>query len=58
MPTNCDTFYTVQYRGVYIHARHNRALKREEFTIQGWPSVVLLSLHSAKCRITKILGKA
>ena len=51
-----DTFYTIQYRGIHIHVKHNRTLKREEFTIQGWPTVILLSLRSAKCRITKILG--
>lgn len=50
-----DTFYTVQYRNVFVHARHNRTLKREEFTIHGCPSVVLLSLQSAKRRITERL---
>lgn len=51
-----DCFYTTSYRGVYIYSCLNRTKKREEFIIQGWPTVVL-SLHSAKIRITKMLGK-
>jgi hypothetical protein len=56
MSDNYDTFYSVPYKGVMIHAKYNRPQTREEFTVQGWPTVTLLSLHSAKCRITKIKG--
>lgn len=47
-----DTFYTLQYKGVYIHARHNRATGLEEAQIHG-ESRILSSVHAAKCRITR-----
>ena len=47
-----DTFYTVKYKGLYIHARHNRALKCEEFTVNDKD---FASLLSAKRYITKLL---
>ena len=50
-----DTFYTVQYKGYYIHAKYNRTLNREEFNISGF-NIPLKSLLSAKQRITKIIG--
>ena len=49
---NYDTFYTLNYKGVYIHAKHNRALKREEFTVNVKE---FTSLLSAKRHITKLL---
>jgi hypothetical protein len=52
-----DTFYSVEYRGVMIHAKRNRTPGREEFTIQGWPTIPLLSLRSAKSRVTRIIGR-
>lgn len=45
-----DTFYTVFWRGQYIHAKHNRTLKREEFTVLG---KMFLSLKSAKAYATR-----
>lgn len=51
-----STFYTVSYKGYYIHCKHNRTLKREEFTIAGFESIKLKSLLSAKQRISKIIG--
>jgi len=52
-----DTFYTVAYKGTYIHACRNLATGKDEFTIQGWPYIVIASLRAAKCRITRIIGK-
>lgn len=50
-----DTFYTLQYKGVYIHARHNRATGCEEVQIHG-ERQILKSVHAAKCRITRRAG--
>lgn len=51
-----DTFQTIIYKGIPIHTKYNRTLKREEVTIQGFESIVLKSVLSAKQRITKIKG--
>jgi hypothetical protein len=53
---NYDTFYTIEYRGHYIHCKYNRDTKKEEFTLHGFHSIKLKSLLSAKQRITKIIG--
>ena len=52
-----DSFITISYKGTYIHSKYNRTLKRTEVTIQGYPSILLKSVLSAKQRITKIKGK-
>lgn len=49
---NYDTFYSIMYKGHFIMAKHNRMLKREEFTVDDKE---FYSLLSAKRHITKLL---
>lgn len=57
-----DSFYTVKYKGHYIHGHHDRTLKREAITIQimdkdgGFTIYDAKSLHAAKCKISRIIG--
>ena len=52
---NSDTFYTIGYKGCYIHAHYDRDMKREVFRIQtpAGHSYEASSLRAAKYRITK-----
>jgi hypothetical protein len=50
-----DSFYTVEYRAMFIHAKYNRTKQREEFTIKGYPNLVFYSLLASKQRVTRIL---
>lgn len=47
-----DTFYTINYHGVYIHGCFDRALKREVFKVKGKE---FKSLHAAKIYATKLI---
>jgi len=49
-----NTFYSMRYKQVYIHAHTDMETGKEVFTIQGYPTVILPSLLSAKQRITKL----
>ena len=56
---NADTFYTIDYKGCWIHSHYDRDLKREVFRIQtpSGASYGASSLQSAKVRITRFLSK-
>ncbi|BCS53289.1 hypothetical protein GSbR_21850 [Geobacter sp. SVR] len=47
-----DTFYTVNYRGIYIHAKTDRIQGIEIFTVKG---KTFKSLHAAKLFATKCI---
>lgn len=53
-----DTFWTISYKGCWIHGHHDRDLKREVITIQtpDYKVYEAKSLHSAKYRITRFLA--
>lgn len=55
---NYDTFQTVSHRGVYIHIRHNRAIGREEFTVNSpinGHAQEFRTLHAAKLACSRIV---
>lgn len=57
-----DTFWTQFYKGHYIHGHHDRSIGKEVIQIQimkedgDFTLYDAKSLHSAKCKITRITG--
>ena len=51
---NKDTFYTISYKGEYIHGCWNKTMGKEEIKTMGKE---FKSLHAAKIAITKALQK-
>lgn len=54
-----DTFYTMSYKGCFIHVHHDRDKKREVFRVvtPSGHSYEAKTLHSAKYRITAFWSK-
>lgn len=58
-----DTFWTLGYKGHYIHGHYDRDLKREVIEVQwmlpdgGFNLYKAKSLHGAKCRITRLVNQ-
>ena len=60
-----DTFYTMNYHGVYIHAKHDQLQHCEIFTVKDkdFKSLHAAKLYATKCnkehdaKMTKIFGQ-
>lgn len=63
MMDNYSTFYTITHKGVFIHAKYNNTLHREEYTVNSpingisWHGYSLRAAKLACSRVVKAINK-